>query len=101
MTGRGRLRKSVRVVWEHAFVENPNLKGNIAEAAIAFAAVKAGIPVFTPVAEHGRADLVLELGDQLHRVQCKWGRVLESEGAIAVRLAGSRLTPRGYVRTTY
>jgi PD-(D/E)XK endonuclease len=81
--------------------ENPNDKGNIAEAAIAFAAVKAGVPVFKPVAEHGRSDLALEIGGQLLRVQCKWGRITADRGAISVRLAGSRLTPRGYVRSTY
>src|SRR4051794_30595883 len=101
MTGRCRLRKSVRLVWEHVFVENPNDKGNIAEAAIAFEAVKAGVPVFKPVAEHGRADLVFEIGDELFRVQCKWGR-LEREGSvIAVGIESNRCTASGYIRTRY
>jgi hypothetical protein len=82
-------------------IDNPNLKGNIAEAALAFAAVKSHIPVFKPVGEHGRADLVLEIGDRLHRVQCKWGRLSKDRRAIVVNLAGSRLTPAGYIRTSY
>jgi PD-(D/E)XK endonuclease len=82
-------------------IDNPNVKGNIAEAAIKFAAVKAGVPVFTPVAEHGRTDLVLELGGHLQRVQCKWGRVSADKCTIIVAIGGSRLTPRGYVRSTY
>jgi hypothetical protein len=83
------------------FVADPNLKGNVAEAAIAFAAVKAGVPVFKPVGEHGRADLVLEIGETLQRVQCKWGRLAEDRNTIVVSVGGSRLTPRGYIRSTY
>jgi hypothetical protein len=83
------------------FVDNPNLKGNIAEAAIAFAAVKAGFPVFKPVAEHGRADLVMEVGDRLYRVQCKWGRLDRDGSVIVVGVESNRCTPGGYVRTKY
>lgn len=82
-------------------MDNPNLKGNIAEAAIAFAAVKAGVHVFKPVAEHGRADLVLEIGDTLQRVQCKWGRLSPDGDRIIVNLTGSRLTAGGYVKRRY
>jgi hypothetical protein len=83
------------------FVDNPNVKGNVAEAAIAFAAVKIGIPVFKPVAEHGRADLVFEVGGQFKSVQCKWGRLVGDRRVIAIQLAGSRLTPNGYIRSPY
>ena len=81
--------------------DNPNDKGNIAEAAIAFAAVKAGVHVFKPIGEHGRADLVLEVGERLYRVQCKWGRLIDDGSVVAVPVGGSRLTPSGYVRTRY
>lgn len=77
------------------------MKGNVAEIEIVLAAVKAGIPVFKPVAEHGRADLVLEIGAKLYRVQCKWGRLLPDGAAIVVRLASSRFTPAGRVITKY
>jgi hypothetical protein len=40
---------------------------------IATAAVEAGIPVFRPLQERGRYDLVPEIGDRMLRVQCKWG----------------------------
>lgn len=45
--------------------ENPNVKGAVAELEIELAATKLGIPVYKPVAEHGRSDLVLEIGDPL------------------------------------
>jgi hypothetical protein len=83
------------------FVENPNMKGNVAELEVALAAVKAGVAVFQPVAEHGRADLAMEIGDQLYRVQCKWGRLARDGDVIHVNVSGSRLTPAGYVRSTY
>ena len=78
---------------------DPNLKGNIAELKIAAEATRLGIPVLSPMTEHGRYDLVFELGTNLIRIQCKWASV---RGAvIQVNTAGNRLTPRGYVGTTY
>ena len=77
-----------------------NQKGAIAEAEVCAAAIRLGIPVFTPLAEHGRCDLVLELGGRLLRVQCKWGSLVGD--VIKVWLRTSRHTPRnGYVITTY
>ena len=76
-----------------------NDKGNIAEAAIALEAVKLGIDVLKPVAEHGRYDLAFDLGHSMIRVQCKWAR---RDGAVVVaHLSGFRQTPEGPVRSTY
>jgi prevent-host-death family protein len=76
-----------------------NDKGNIAEAAIALEAIKLGIDVLKPVAEHGRYDLAFDLGHCILRVQCKWARL---EGAVVcVNLAGYRLTSQGSVRSKY
>ena len=50
-----------------------NDKGNIAEAAIALEAIKLGIDVLKPVAEHGRYDLAFDLGHRILRVPCTWG----------------------------
>ena len=72
-----------------------NDKGNIAEAAITLEAIKLGIDVLKPVAEHGRYDLVLDLGDRLLRVQCKWGAFKRELGVVSVRVGGSRHTPSG------
>jgi prevent-host-death family protein len=78
-----------------------NRKGAIAEAAIALEATRLGIPVLKPVAEHGRYDIGLELGDRIARVQCKWGALDQAEAVITVNLTSSRRGPHGYVRTTY
>src|SRR5512144_2297162 len=78
-----------------------NDKGNIAEAAIALEAIKAGIDVLKPVAEHGRYDLLFDLGHRVLRVQCKWGALDRELGVICVRVGGSRHTPKGYVTSTY
>jgi hypothetical protein len=47
-------------------------KGNVAENAIVFEAVKLGIDVYRPVGEGGRFDMIFEVGERLWRVQCKW-----------------------------
>lgn len=78
-----------------------NMKGAIAEQAILLAAVKLGVPVLKPVAEHSRCDLAFDLGDRIWRVQVKWGRLSEAGDVVIVQLRTSRLTPRGYVHTTY
>ena len=78
-----------------------NRKGAIAEAAIALEAIKLGIPVLKPVAEHGRYDLGLEFGDRIARVQCKWGSLDEAKTVIIVNLTSSWFSPHGYVRSTY
>jgi hypothetical protein len=82
-------------------IDNPNVKGNVAEAAIALAAAKLDLTVFKPVGEHGRADLVLEVGERLYRVQCKWGRLDRDGSVISVSVETNRYTPGGYVRTKY
>jgi prevent-host-death family protein len=76
-----------------------NDKGNIAEAAIALEAIKLGIDVLKPVAEHGRYDLAFDLRTRILRVQCKWARL--EKGVVCVNLVGYRLTSTGGVRTKY
>jgi hypothetical protein len=83
------------------FVHDPNHKGNVTEAAIAAAAVKLGIEVLRPQLEHGRYDLVFDLGSRFLRVQCKWAGLKQDGSVVDVQIAGSRHTPSGYVRTTY
>jgi hypothetical protein len=39
---------------------------------IAAAAIELGVSVLKPMSEHGRYDLVFDLGERLLRVQCKW-----------------------------
>ena len=78
---------------------NPNRRGAITEAAIAYEAVKNGVEVLKPVSEHCRYDLVFGFGQKLLRVQCKSASRIDE--VVCVRLVSSRLTPGGYVRTRY
>lgn len=94
--------RSVRAWCEHAFVKQmgPNQKGAVAEIAIANEAAGLGLGVYWPLVEHGRCDLVLDLGSRLLRTQCKWGRLRDE--VVIVNLATSRHTPlSGYVRSKY
>jgi prevent-host-death family protein len=78
---------------------NSNQKGAIAEAAVAFHAIRAGIVVLEPVAEHCRYDLAFDLAGRILRVQCKWAP--RKGEVVYVHLAGYRSTSRGQVRSTY
>jgi prevent-host-death family protein len=86
-------------VHEHPGVHDSNAKGAIAEAEIATAAVRLGIPVLRPQIEHGRYDLVFEIAGRLVRIQCKWGS--RRGEVIRVHVSGNYLSPHGYVRSPY
>lgn len=78
---------------------NPNRRGAIAEAAIAHAAAICGVPVFKPLAEHGRCDLVIEVAGRLFRVQCK---AATSDGRVVrIGLSSSWRTATRSVRRSY
>jgi hypothetical protein len=74
-------------------------KGAIAEAAVAAEATRLGFDVYRPIAEGGRYDLIIDARGRLVRVQCKWARLLTN--VVSVGLRSSRLSSRGYVRSTY
>ena len=76
-----------------------NHKGAVAEAKIAAEAIELGVPVLMPLSEHGRYDLIFDLGTRLLRVQCKWGN--RKDDVVAAQLGGNYLSPNGYVRSTY
>lgn len=80
-------------------METTNHKGAIAEAAIALEAIKLGVAVLKPIAEHGRYDLGFDLGERIIRVQVKWG-ALNGE-VIQVHIARSKLATRGYLHRPY
>jgi hypothetical protein len=83
------------------FVLDSNDKGAIAEEAIVFAAMQLGVRVWRPASEHGRADLVFDIGGELLRVQVKWGQLTPAADRVIVRVGMCRCTPHGYVRGTY
>jgi hypothetical protein len=74
-------------------------KGAIAEAAIALAATKLHIDVYRPVAEGGRCDMILGVGNDLLRVQCKWASL--ANDVVIIRSCTFRRTRNGYRKTTY
>jgi hypothetical protein len=78
-----------------------NQKGAIAELAIQLAATRAKVGVYLPTDGHSRADLVLEVGGRLLRVQAKWGQLSPDRRVIRVSTSGSRCTPQGYIRSPY
>ncbi len=78
-----------------------NDKGAIAESGIRHAAALCHIGVYQPLSSHSRADLVLEIGRDLFRVQVKWGRIDPSGDMIVARVGGSYLSAAGYVRSSY
>ena len=83
------------------FVLDGNRKGAIAEAEIYAAAVRLGIAVYLPATDHSRVDMVFMIDGRPLRIQCKWGSLSEDRAFIVVHTGTSRLTPAGYVRTTY
>lgn len=78
---------------EHTFVHDSNHKGNVAEAAIAAAAIKLSVDVIKPLVEHTRYDLIFDLRPRLLRVQCKWAPL--KDDVIVVNLMSSRYTSGG------
>src|SRR5215211_3382417 len=81
-------------------MHDANHKGNIAEAAIAAAAIKLGVPVMKPLVEHTRYDLIFEIGQRLLRVQCKWAPLRRD--VVTVNLVRSRYKSNGrQIRTPY
>src|SRR3954463_1826378 len=77
----------------------PNQMGGAAEAAIAWEAIKLGIPVLRPLFQDLRYDLVFELETGLLRVQCKSAR--RQGDIVDVRAMTCRRIADGYRRGTY
>ena len=78
---------------------DPNLRGVIAESAIANEAIQLGFGVYMPPFGSPRADLIIEVGSRLFRVQCKSARL--QGDVVQVRAHTCRRTADGYARGTY
>lgn len=61
---------------------NTKTIGDITEAMVLAAFVAAGIPVSVPFGENQRYDLIADVHGTLLRVQCKTGRVAQSEAVL-------------------
>jgi prevent-host-death family protein len=78
---------------------NPNLRGVIAESAIAAEAAALGFEVYAPMFGAPRCDLILGLESKLIRVQCK--SATRDGDVVRVRAITNRRTSDGYLRGTY
>jgi prevent-host-death family protein len=78
---------------------NPNLRGVIAESAIAAEAATLGFEVYGPMFGAPRCDLILGVGNRLIRVQCK--SAYQRGDILAVRAITNRRTKDGYLRGKY
>jgi hypothetical protein len=74
-------------------------KGAAAEMEIAAAFIRLGLVVLWPLCEGGRYDLVVDTGERMLRIQCKWAS--RKADVLTARCVTSRHTPSGYRRTTY
>jgi hypothetical protein len=74
-------------------------KGNIAELAIAAAAIELGLDVYRPAGEGGRYDMIFALGRDLLRIQCKWAP--RHGETVLVRCYSSRRNRDGIFRRPY
>jgi hypothetical protein len=74
-------------------------RGAVAEAAIALAAIKAGIGVFKPINDGERYDLIFDLRTRLMRVQCK--AAARCGAVVIVRCRSGRRTRHGIVMRPY
>jgi PD-(D/E)XK endonuclease len=74
-------------------------KGAIAETALVHAAAKLCIPVYAPVSEGGRYDLIFDVGSRLLRVQCKWA--VRRGNVVHIRFRSCRRSRTGLIHRSY
>ena len=95
------MRPGAHLPREYRQVLTSNDKGNIAEAAIALEAIKLGIDVLKPIAEHGRYDLAFDLGHRIAQGAVQMGERSTQE-TVRVHLTSTWYTSQGkQVRTRY
>jgi hypothetical protein len=75
-----------------------NQKGLIAEQAVIYECVKLGIGVARPLNDE-RYDLILDLGPELRRVQCKWS--VRCGDVIVIRTRRCRRGREGLIHRSY
>jgi PD-(D/E)XK endonuclease len=78
---------------------NTNIKGNVAELKIQAELANLGVPVLTPVTEHERYDLVVQIEGRFLRIQCKWAPLYR--GVVCVRNESNRRAAGGFIRRPY
>jgi hypothetical protein len=74
-------------------------KGAIAETALVHAAAKLCIPVYKPISEGSRYDMIFDVDSRLFRVQCKWAVRLGD--VVMIRCRSCRRSGTGLVHRPY
>jgi PD-(D/E)XK endonuclease len=74
-------------------------KGTVAEMAIALAAAKLRLPVYAPLNQGSRYDLIFDVGSRLLRVQCKWA--VRRADVVVIRCRTCRRARTGLVHRSY
>ncbi len=84
----------------YGHLEEPQKRGRATEAIIRAAFVVRDIPVLVPTYDNEPYDLVVELGGQFHRIQCKTA-YRKSERTVAFETIRPPQRRDGYDRTGY
>src|SRR4029450_6784435 len=74
-------------------------KGNVAELAIAKAAIELGVDVYLPIGEGVVYDMIVEIPHRLWRIQCKWAP--RCGEVVVLRCYSCRRNRDGLLRRTY
>jgi hypothetical protein len=100
VTGDKRLPVSARPAAPIALLSvlTTNQKGLIAETAVIHECAKLGVPVSQPLGDE-RYDLVLDLGERMLRVQCKWAA--KQGDVIVIRCRTCRRGRQGLIHRSY
>lgn len=81
-------------------LQQPQKRGQATEAIIRSAFVVRDVPVLVPAYDNESYDLIVEVGGQFHRIQCKTA-YRKSEGTVAFETVSTRRRGEGYDRKSY
>jgi uncharacterized protein with GYD domain len=84
-----------------ASLEEPQKRGQAAEAIVKSEFVSSGISVLVPAYDNEPYDIVIELEGDFHRVQIKTAFEATTDGAVRFRTRSTRTKSSGYEREGY
>ncbi|EMA62392.1 group I intron-associated PD-(D/E)XK endonuclease [Halorubrum kocurii] len=86
---------------QFASLEEPQKRGQAAEAIVKSELVSYGVSVLLPAYDNEPYDIVIELGDDFHRIQIKTAFEATTDGAVRFRTRSTRTKSSGYEREGY
>jgi hypothetical protein len=86
---------------QFASLEEPQKRGQAAEAIVKSEFVSYGVSVLVPAYDNEPYDIVIEVGDDFHRVQIKTAFEATTDGAVRFRTRSTRTKSSGYEREGY